>query len=42
MIMNSAKNGSWIFPFKKFGMVRVKTEFKKGKYNFYVEQQFGY
>ena len=21
--MDSAKNGRWIFPFKKFGMVRV-------------------
>ena len=25
--MDSAKNGRWIIPFKKFGMVRVKCYF---------------
>ena len=25
MIMDSAKNGRWIIPFKKFGMVSVNT-----------------
>ena len=27
--MESSKNGRWIIPFKKFGMVRVKTTFDK-------------
>ena len=26
MKMDSAKNGKWIFPFKKLGMVRVKMD----------------
>ena len=32
--MGSAKNGSWIIPFKKFGMVRVKDYYIKRRKTF--------
>ena len=37
MIMDSAKNWRWIIPFKKFGMVSVKTDFIEGL----NKQQYG-
>ena len=36
--MDSAKNGSWIIPFKKFGRIRVNIHVWKNNYKNYKKK----